>query len=145
MGLDVQGIKAFLHRPETGLLVIRLALGLIFIEAGWSKFSGGQSVLHQVGSAVQYIGIDPGRSTAMTLFLGIAAAGSELLGGLLLLVGWLFRTSTLLLMLTMAVAVALKVEQSGGDIREFGYPLLAGLVLFGLFLTGPGRISVQKV
>ena len=144
MSLGVQGIKSVLHKPEFGLLVIRIALAIILIQAGWAKFSSGEDTLHSIGSSVKFVGLDIGQDNAVTLLFGIAAAGSELIGGILLVVGWLFRIASSLLLATLVVATVMMYQVGKGDIAEFGYPMVLALVLLGLIFTGPGKLSLQK-
>jgi len=144
MSLGVQDIKTVLQRPDLGILIIRVALGVVLALAGWEKLSGGESTLHSIGSSVKFIGLEIGENNAFTLFFGIAAAGSELIGGILIIFGWLFRTASFLLLGTMVVATALQYQVSQGDITQYGYPMIIGLVLLGLIFTGPAKISIQK-
>lgn len=144
MSLGVQGIKSVFQKPDLGLLIIRIGLGVVLAINGWNKFSAGAPTLHAVGANVKFIGLHIGTENAFTLFFGIAAAGSELIGGILLSVGWLFRTATALLIVTMLVATLTTYNASHGDLNQFGYPMVIGLALLGLLFTGPGRISIQK-
>jgi putative oxidoreductase len=144
MALGTGSITRVLQQRQLGLFIIRLAVGIIMIVAGWSKFSAGSDVLNKVGANVSYVGLNIGTDNAFTLFFGIMAAGTELIGGAFLVLGIFFRLSSFMLMGTMVVATAMKFQVSGGDFREFGYPMLAGLVLLGLLFTGSGRIGVQK-
>jgi putative oxidoreductase len=132
------------QRPDLGLFIIRAALAAILIYAGWSKFQGGEAALNAVGANIKYIGMEPGTNNVVTFFFGIVAAGSELVGGILLLVGLLFRTATVPLMGTMLVATLYKFQTSNGDIIQYGYPLVVLLVLLGLLFTGPGKYCLQK-
>ena len=132
------------QRPDLGLFIIRAALALILIYAGWNKFQGGEGTLNAVGANIKYIGMEPGTNNVVTFFFGILAAGSELVGGLLLLVGLLFRTATVPLLGTMLVATLYKFQTGGGELSEFGYPLIVFLVLLGLLFTGPGKYCLQK-
>lgn len=144
MQAAVQSIKSIFKQPSFGLLVIRLAIGGILAYAGWNKLQGGEAVLNAVGANIKAIGIQVGSDNAMTFFFGIMAAVSELVGGVLVISGFIFRTATVPLIGTMVVATAYKYDASGGDFTQFGYPLLALLVLVGLLFTGPGRIAFQK-
>lgn len=132
------------QRPDLGLFIIRAALAVILIIAGWNKFQGGEGALNAVGANIKYIGIEPGTNNVVTFFFGIMAAGTELIGGLLLILGFLFRTATVPLMGTMLVAALYKFQTSGGDLTQYGYPLVVLLVLTGLLFTGPGKYCLQK-
>ena len=132
------------QRPDLGLFIIRAALAGILIYAGWGKFQGGEAALNAVGANIKYIGMEPGTNNVVTFFFGILAAGAELLGGVLLLAGFLFRTATVPLMGTMLVATLYKFQTTSGDFTQYGYPLLVLLVLIGLLFTGPGKYCLQK-
>ena len=144
MRTTVQGIKSLFQHPDLGLFIIRAVLAGILIFAGLSKFQGGESVLNMVGANIKYIGLSPGTNNAVTLMFGFLAAASELAGGVLLLVGLLFRTSTLILMGTMLVATLYKFQTTDGDLTQYGYPMLVLFVLLGLLFTGPGKFCLQK-
>lgn len=144
MQSTMQGIKSMFRHPDLGLLIIRAAIGLILVIAGWNKFMAGEEQLHWVGSNMKYIGFELEPNTFITLFYGILAAGTELFGGLLLIAGWLFRTATVPLMGTMVVATLFKYQTSGGDLTQYGYPLIFLFVLLGLLFIGPGKFSLQR-
>jgi uncharacterized membrane protein YphA (DoxX/SURF4 family) len=127
-----------------GLLIIRAGVGIVLAVAGYNKFMGGEEVLHQVGANIKYIGLDVGVNNISTMFFGVLAAGVELGCGLLLVVGFFYRTSAALLFATMLVATLMMLDVSSGDLTKFGYPMVMALVLLGLLFTGPGRMSLQK-
>lgn len=144
MALNFQGIKSLVTRPNFGLLIIRLAVAAILLHAGVGKFSGGDSVLHAVGANVSSIGINIGSNNALTLMLGILAAGSQAVGSVLLALGFFARTGAFFMLITMTVATVSMFQSSGGDFTEFAYPMLVALCLLGLIFTGPGRIALQR-
>jgi putative oxidoreductase len=144
MRTTAQGIKSIFQRPDLGLLIIRAALAVVLIIAGWNKFQGGEATLNAVGANIKYMGIEPGTNNVVTFFFGIMAAGAELVGGLLLLIGFLFRSASVPLIVTMLVATLYKFQTSGGDFTQYGYPLVVLLVLVGLLFTGPGKYCLQK-
>ena len=144
MKSGMEGVKALFRRPELGLMVIRVSVGLIFVYAGYNKFMAGKETLSMIGSNVKYIGLDVGTDTVSSLFFGIAAAGAEVLGGLLLSVGFLFRISSIFLFFTMLVATLYKLDAPSWELSSFGFPMIMGLVCIGLLFTGPGRYSLQK-
>jgi putative oxidoreductase len=144
MSLGLQGIKSLSHRPELGLFTIRAAVGAVLAINGWNKFAGGKAVLEAVGANIRHVGLDIGAQGAFPLFFGIMAAGSELLGGILIIIGVLFRASTVFLIATMLVATVYKIQTGSGALNDFGYPLVILLVLVGLLFTGSGRFSIQR-
>lgn len=141
---SIQGIKSLFRHPDLGLLIIRAAVGFILLIAGYNKFVGGEDTLHAVGLNINYIGLDVTPRSISTLFFGVLAAGVEVVCGLGLIAGYFFRISSCSLFFVMLVATLVKIDASSGDLKEFGYPLVIGLVLAGLLFTGPGRVSLQK-
>jgi putative oxidoreductase len=144
MRTSIQGIKSVFQHPDAGLLIIRAAVGIILVIAGYNKFMGGEEVFHAVGANIKYIGLDVGTNNLSTLLFGVLAAVAEAAGGLFLIVGFFYRTGAFFLFWTMLVATLMKIDTSGGDLSKFGYPMVVGLVVLGLLFTGPGRISLQK-
>ena len=144
MKSSFQSINSVFRHPDLGLLLVRLVVGPVLAFAGSSKFAAGTETLHAVGKCIDYLGLDVGSQNISTMFFGVLAAGSELAGGILLVIGLLFRTSAFFLFITMLVATLSVVDSSGGDFGEFGYPMVMAGVILGLLFTGPGRISVQK-
>lgn len=144
MALNFQGIKSVIDRPNLGLLFIRLVIAAILLRAGVGKFSGGESVLHAVGESVKYVGLAVGSNNAITLFLGILAAGSQVVGSALLALGLFPRTAAFVLVGTMTVATVSKYHSAAGNLNEVGYPLLVAVVLLGLLFTGPGRMAIHR-
>lgn len=144
MNSNVQSIKALFRHPDLGLLIIRAAVGFVLMFAGYNKFMGGEQVLHSIGLSINYLGMDVVPNSLATIIFGVLAAGVELVGGLALVVGAVFRTSAAFLFITMLVATLMKIDTSGGNFNEFGYPMVMGLVLVGLLFTGAGRVSLQK-
>ena len=120
-----------------GLLVMRLGLGVAFIVHGMGKFQGGSEVLTAVGSAMGNLGITKGH-----YFLGFAAAGGECLGGLLVLLGALFRPACLLLLWILGVALFMHLSKGDG-FMAYSHALELLFVFFGLLFVGPGRYSID--
>ncbi len=129
MDTGIQGIKSVFRHPDLGLLIIRVAVGLIFLFAGYTKFMAGETTLNTIGANIKYLGM---------------AASSEAAGGLLLVIGYLFRTSTGFLLITMIVATLSQLDSSVPELADFGFPMIMGLVVAGLLFTGPGSFSLQK-
>lgn len=111
-----------------GLLVLRLAAGVIFLLHGWSKLQGIDGVEGFFGT----LGIPlPG-------FMAWVVALVEFVGGILLIAGLWVRPAAVLLAIVMLVAfsTAKKFSLPQGD------PDLALLAIsIALALMGPGRLS----
>jgi putative oxidoreductase len=132
---------------DAAAFVLRIAVGLIFIPHGWSKVFGASGVAGFAQDLPSY---------HLPVFLGYAAAYSELLGGLLLIPGILTRIDAFLLGCTMFVAAfvvqfpdALNDPDNAGKAKFFSImraielplALLAGCV--ALVLIGAGAWSVD--
>ncbi len=123
---------------DHGLLVLRVGIGLCFIFHGLGKFMAGTDQLTAVGSAIGSIGISRGY-----LAFGVIAAGIEVVGGLFVMLGLLFRWSCLALVSMLVVALTMHLH----DGEHFGgySQALECLILFvSLSIIGPGKFSVDK-
>ena len=125
---------------DTGLLLMRLGLGVIFMIHGLPKLAGGPKLWHGLGEAMGNLGVH-----VFPTFWGFMAAATEGIGGLLLLLGAFYRPAALLLAFTMAVATLQHTQDA--KTRSFGkyaHPLTMAVVFLGLAFIGPGRLSVDK-
>ena len=123
---------------DHGLLVLRVGIGLCFIIHGLGKFMAGTETLTAVGSAVGNFGISRGY-----VAFGIAAAGIEVVGGLFVMAGLLFRWSCLALVAMLVVALTMHLKDH--DPFSVYSQALECLILFlSLSIIGPGKFSVDK-
>ncbi|GGK65137.1 DoxX family protein [Rufibacter glacialis] len=121
-----------------GLLILRLGIGFMFIVHGWPKMTGGMEKWEQVGSAMSVVGITSGAA-----FFGFMAAFAETVGGLFLMLGFLFRPITLLLLVTMIMA-ALRHMVAGDGFGGYSHALEAAILFLSLYFIGPGRYSLDE-
>ena len=116
-----------------GLLLLRVALGIIFISHGFPKLTHPGAMR---GLFIQH-GL-PG-------YFETIAGMLELFGGALLILGLFTRVAALLLTVEMAIAIW-KVHIGGGVMAvhsyEFPLALLAGC--FALATVGAGRASIDR-
>ena len=125
--------------PDLGLLVIRIVLGLSYIIVhGSKKLFAGPEMWASTGTAVSHFGIH----FSYTLW-GLLASCSEFFGGILILLGLFFRPAAIFIIITMLVA-ANRGYVTGGGLSTIAYPLELGITIFGLFLIGPGRYSLDS-
>ncbi|QNL51230.1 DoxX family protein [Olivibacter sp. SDN3] len=122
---------------NTGLLLIRAVLGIMFIMYGYPKIAGGPEMWKGVGAAMGNVGITFGHS-----FWGFLAALTETLGGFLLIIGFAFRPATLLLAFVMFIAALFHYKTEG--FMSASHPIELGFIFIGLALIGPGKYSVDK-
>ncbi|MGW0911802.1 DoxX family protein [Streptomyces sp. NPDC002784] len=125
---------------DTGLLVLRLAVGLLIAGHGVQKVSfrlGGDGVAGGT-EEFRHDGFRGGRLTAL------AAGASQIGSGLCLAAGLLTPLAAMAAMGVMTVAGTVKwpkglwVQHDGHE-----YPLVLVVVAVALALTGPGRWSVD--
>ena len=115
-----------------GLLLLRLALGIIFIWHGYPKLT------HP--SAMQGLFVQHGLPGYFVTVAGVL----EAFGGALIILGFLTRIATLLLAMEMAVAIW-KVHSAAGYIavHNYEFPLVLAAACFALATVGAGRGSVD--
>lgn len=126
------------YGKDLGLLILRLALGAVFIAHGGQKVFGlfGGHGLQGTAQFMSKLGIPP--------FLAYAASFAEFFGGVGVLLGLITPLAALGLAVTMAVAI-FKAHLADGFFmpKGFEYPLsLLGMSLC-LAVGGPGRLSVD--
>lgn len=118
-------------------LLSRLALAWIFIPSGWGKLNN----LSGVTGYFETLGI-PFHQTAAPL-----VAGTELIAGVLILVGFFARLASLPLIVIMLVAILTAKREdleSFGDLLLFPEFLIA-LVLIWLAAFGAGKWSLSQM
>ncbi|WP_442814129.1 DoxX family protein [Streptomyces sp. NBC_01761] len=129
------------HAYDIGLLVLRLALGLIMAAHGTQKLFGwfGGGGIDGTGQFFAATGYPSPRAFA-------AVAGlSETLGGLGLALGLLTPLAAAAVAGTLVNAIS--VKWGGGFFAPEGveYEILIALTAVTLALTGPGRIAVDRL
>lgn len=120
-----------------GLLIIRLGLGVAFVLHGTPKIFGGPQVWEQLGGAMAHFGI-----AASPVAWGFMAAFAEFAGGILFLLGFLFRPACLLLASTMLVATTMHIK-TGDDFKVYSHALELLIIFSGLLFVGPGKLSID--
>lgn len=123
---------------NTGLLILRVGLGVMMMYHGLPKIMGGPDKWAGLGSSMKVIGID-----FFPTFWGLMAALAEGMGGFLLVLGLFFRPVNMLLVFTMIIA-ALVHFGKGDGIKGASHAIEVGIVFFALIFIGPGKYSVDK-
>jgi putative oxidoreductase len=123
---------------DLGLLLMRAGLGICFGLHGYPKLAGGQALWANLGGAMGSLGIGFGH----TLW-GLAAALTEFVGGMLLILGFYFRPATLLLAVTMGIALNMHLTR-GDAFATYSHALELMFVFIGLLFVGPGRLSLDR-
>lgn len=121
--------------PGWGVTAVRIALGVIFLLAGYGKFADG---LGGLAEAFASMGVPMPQVAAPFV------AMLELVGGALLLIGLAGRWLGLLFAIQFAyITFLLKLPADGWEGARLDVTILAGSLL--LFLAGSGRASVDEV
>ncbi|MBG0852589.1 DoxX family protein [Streptomyces spinoverrucosus] len=126
---------------DVGVLLLRLAVGLILAGHGAQKLFGmfGGPGLDATGKAFAQQGYEPG-----VFFAGLAGA-SEVLGGLGLAVGLLTPLAAAATVGVMINAMAVAPEYSlwPAGPPSFAHPLLFAVGALAIAAVGPGRLSLD--
>jgi putative oxidoreductase len=125
-------MKTLSSLQPLGLLLLRVALGIIFITHGYPKLAHG--------AGMQRFFIEHGLPGYFLYVAGVL----ELFGGGLLLLGLFTRGAALLLAIEMGVAIW-KVHGSRGilAVHEYEFPLVMAMGCLALATIGAGIISVD--
>ncbi len=131
-------LSSFSKFRDTGLLILRAGLGICFIMHGYPKLAGGEQMWTMVGGAMSSMHIDFGHT-----IWGLLAAVAETLGGLLLILGFLFRPACIFLTITMIVASVAHLTKGEG-FNGASHAIELAVVTFSLLFIGPGKYSADK-
>ena len=127
--------------PTWMTVPVRLALGVIMMAHGSQKVFGsfGGRGLAGFTAGEPVMGLRPA-----WLWLG-AAAFSELVGGLLVLIGLLTRLGALLIACVMVVAIfGVHWPNFFANIRGFEFPFALLAMSLALLIAGGGQASLDK-
>jgi putative oxidoreductase len=120
-----------------GLLVLRIALGIIFIAHGYPKLAHLRG-----GAQMQSFFVEHGLPGYFVYVAGVI----ETFGGGLLLLGLFTRAAALLLAIEMCVAIW-KVHSVHGylAVHDYEFPLTLATACFALATVGAGMISLDPM
>lgn len=119
--------------PALGLLLIRIATGLVFLMHGWSKIGN----LSGVEGMMVSFGFPAG--------VGIFIAWLEVIGGLALILGIFTRAFAKLFFIEMVVAIILTSMGKGFVYRAHELEIVLALLSLGILLTGSERYSLYPM
>ena len=119
---------------DLGLLLLRIAIGAVFIAHGWGKFA-------QMDGTIAFFA-----TIGFPAIIAYLVAAVELLGGVALVIGLWTDLVTLLFSIVMVVAIVyVKMGKFGlgfVDGYEFDLVLLAGSL--PVMFVGPGKYTALK-
>jgi len=119
---------------DLGQLVLRLAVGLVFVLHGWPKLRDFKNV----SGWFESIGIRPGKFwTAVVIF-------TEFIGGIALAFGFLTQIFAALMVVNMLVAIIkVKLAKERKFVGNFELDFMLAAAALALVFLGPGRWSLD--
>lgn len=124
---------------QIGFLILRLGLGIMFVIHGLPKIMGGPDKWAELGGVMGLVGIK-----FAPAFWGFMAAFAEFGGGLLLILGFLFRPACVLLAFTMFMAATMHLTKGDG-FNVASHAIEACITFLGLFFIGPGNYALDSL
>ena len=124
---------------DSGVLLLRLSVGLIFIFIhGLGKITGGPALWKRLGGSMSNFGIN-----FIPEFWGFMAAFTEFIVPMFLIIGLFYKPALFLLTFNMIVATTthfIRLDPWG----KIAYPMLLVFLFISMFLIGPGRYSIDE-
>jgi len=142
--MNIKNITSIITKTEESLsaLPLRLIAGILFVAHGAQKlfaWFGGYG-LEGTGQWMESIGLAPG------YLMALMAGSVEFFGGILLIIGFLTRPTSFVLVITMLVAIFTAHIDNGlfmsNNGYEFGLALLA--ISISLMFSGAGKLSLDN-
>ncbi len=124
-------IKEYLNKPDFGLFLLRLIVGVLIIAHGVNLFIEGD--FKSTGANMSLLGIQFG-----FMFWGFMAALVQTVCGFFVIIGFLFRLSCFLLFFTMVVATVYHFNADHDLLNITSHAIKTGAVFAALLFTGPG-------
>ncbi len=135
-------VERLMHRPDTGILLLRAMVGVVGVYHGSQKLFGWFG-----GDGIRpFAGFLESLNVPLPLLNAYMAAGAEFIGGALLIAGLFTRLAAIPFMIAMLVA-AFMVHGKAFDARQGGleYPLTLAVALAAIALIGPGRYALDRL
>lgn len=131
----IHAMVSGLHNPDLGILFIRIALGLVFMHAGWLKVANAEFVVTSFAA----IGIPA--------YLAYFVMYAELIGGALIILGFFARYIGIILAVIMIVAIVKAHLVNGFGLQNNGYEYVLVLLLNSLAIVtlGDGKYSLERL
>lgn len=136
--IAMQPSNHLFHKPDLGLLLLRLSVGGLMLPHGIAKI---------IGSLEPIQGMLTAKGLPAVLSYGVYLG--EIVAPILILLGYFGRPAAIVFALTMAVSMFLAYGLSGFGFNQYGglnveLNLLFMLGALTLFFTGSGRCSIRK-
>ena len=121
-----------------GLLILRITTGvLMFVNHGYGKIIAGKDRWAKLGNALtDLIGFQ-----TLNVFFGFMASFAESIGAIFIAIGLFTRSASVLLFITMLVAIIKHFNDNEFAELAFIYWILCLVFI----LTGPGKLSLDSI
>lgn len=135
--------KSLVSAPTSSTLPLRLIAGIIFTAHGAQKlfaWFGGYG-LEGTGQWMESIGLTPG------YLMALGAGSAEFFGGIFLILGLFTRASSIVLAVTMIVAIFSVHYVNGLFMSNNGYEFALALlgISLALVIQGSGKYALDNV
>jgi len=133
-------VDSLRHADGIPLLLLRLYLAPVMIQAGWNKASSFDSIVDWFGNE------DYGLGLPFPLVMAFLATAAELVGGIFILFGALTRLVSIPLIITMIVAmVSVHAENGWLAIADASSWLADGTILLNdSVMDAPDKLAAAK-
>ena len=140
VNLYTQIIKKLRHADGLPLLLLRLYLAPVMVQAGWNKASNFEDIVSWFGNE------DYGLGLPLPFVMALLATAAELIGGVFLLLGVLTRLVSIPLLATMVVAmVSVHAENGWLAIADASSWLADGTLLLNeSVMDAPEKLQAAK-
>jgi putative oxidoreductase len=133
-------LKSLGKYADSAPLVLRIGLGLTQVFAhGLPKLLEGPERWEPLGRAMGNLGI-----TFAPMFWGFMAGFTELVGGILLIIGLFVRPTSIVLTFVLFVAAVQNIIMAGNLTGGRAHPVDAAMGLIALALLGAGKWSLDR-
>ena len=131
----MKDIKDYLNEVDLGKLFLRLAVGLVFINAGWGKIGNIDQVISMFASL------------GLASWIAYLVAYLEFFGGLAVLLGIATRYSAGILVVIMLVATFKVHLPNGYSLQNGGYEYTLALMFASLAILylGAGTYALSSL
>lgn len=122
------------HNPDVAKLLLRIALGIVFIVAGWMKISNMEFVVTMFGTM------------GLPAFVAYVVSYGELISGIALLLGVFAMYAASFVAIIMLAAILMVHWPNGFSLANGGYEYTFVLLFIALAVItlGSGRYALVK-